>query len=107
MQTLTITKFTEAGVAICNITETDLDKLVEEKVRQFMEPQTKPAANDLCDISAAAEFLGLKVPTLYSKVSKREIPFSKPGGKRLYFSKEELTKWIKGEWTNKGKGGKA
>lgn len=50
--------------------------------------------DSLLNITQAAELLGLSVPTLYSKVSKREIPVNKQGN-RLYFSRLELTEWIK------------
>jgi excisionase family DNA binding protein len=46
---------------------------------------------DLLTIKEASQLLGLSIPTIYSKVSKRELPFSKPAGaKRLYFSRMEL-----------------
>jgi excisionase family DNA binding protein len=44
-------------------------------------------------IQQAAEFLNLTVPTMYSKSSKGELPVMKRG-KRLYFSKLELTKYL-------------
>jgi|TARA_R100000084_G_C4638093_1_gene142191 excisionase family DNA binding protein len=50
----------------------------------------------LFNIQEAAEFLRLTVPTIYSKVSRKEIPFKKVS-KRLYFSKLELI-----EYLNKG-----
>ena len=51
---------------------------------------------DLLTIQEAGLFLHLSVPTLYGYVSKNTIPFSKrPGSKRLWFSKQELTDWIK------------
>jgi excisionase family DNA binding protein len=46
------------------------------------------------DIHGAAEFLKLKVPTIYSKVSKGELPAMKRG-KRLYFSRFDLTAYLK------------
>lgn len=46
------------------------------------------------NIKQAAEFLDCKVPTIYAKVSRREIPVNKQG-KRLYFYKSELESWIK------------
>jgi excisionase family DNA binding protein len=49
---------------------------------------------DLLTIKQAAEFLSLSVPTLYTKVSRKEIPVNKRG-KRLYFSITELSTWIK------------
>ncbi|NRF40225.1 helix-turn-helix domain-containing protein [Pedobacter foliorum] len=50
--------------------------------------------SDLMTIGQAAEFINLSVPTLYTKVSRRQIPVNKRG-KRLYFSKDELSAWIK------------
>ena len=45
-------------------------------------------------IQQAAAFLSLTVPTIYSKVSKRELPYMKQG-KRLYFAKSELSEYLK------------
>jgi excisionase family DNA binding protein len=53
-----------------------------------------PEADALLTIQQAASFLNLAIPTLYSKVSRQEIPCSK-NGKRLYFSKAELMDWIR------------
>jgi len=44
-------------------------------------------------VDEAGEFLSLAVPTVYSLVQRREIPFSRRG-KRLYFSKSELIEWV-------------
>lgn len=55
---------------------------------------TEPAKDELLNIKQAAALLGLSVPTLYSKVSKGEMPVCKQGN-RLYFSQLELTEWIK------------
>jgi excisionase family DNA binding protein len=48
----------------------------------------------LLSIQEAAEFLNLTVPTIYSKVSKSELPVMKRS-KRLYFSTAELTAYLK------------
>ena len=45
-------------------------------------------------IKQAGELLSLSVPTIYGLVQRAQIPVSKRG-KRLYFSKQELTDWIK------------
>ena len=45
-------------------------------------------------VTEAAKLLNLAVPTIYSKVSRNELPFMKTG-KQLYFSDIELTKYIK------------
>ena len=57
-----------------------------------VEPTEHP--EQLLSIQQAAEFLSLSVPTLYSKVSKGELPVMKRG-KRLYFSRTELMEYIK------------
>ncbi|MDN3588205.1 helix-turn-helix domain-containing protein [Pedobacter aquatilis] len=49
---------------------------------------------ELLNIHEAAAFLKTSVPALYTKVSRREIPVSKPG-RRLYFSKSNLMEWIR------------
>ena len=50
--------------------------------------------NNLLTIEEAAKFLNLSISTVYSKVSKGELPHMKKG-KRLYFSEEELMTYIK------------
>jgi len=45
-------------------------------------------------IKEAAELLSLSVPTIYSKVSKGELPVMKRGN-RLYFSRKELLEYLK------------
>jgi excisionase family DNA binding protein len=70
-----------------------------ESIEQLLKAgNTNPTQdnNDLLTIQEAAAYLHLSVPTLYGYVSKSTIPFSKrPGSKRLWFSKQELTDWIK------------
>ncbi|MFT4803635.1 MAG: excisionase family DNA binding protein [Psychroserpens sp.] len=48
----------------------------------------------LLNIQEAARFLNLSVPTIYSKVSKGELPVMKRS-KRLYFSSIELMAYVK------------
>lgn len=57
-------------------------------------PPNNKEEKELLSIQQASELINLSVPTIYSKVSRREIPFCKKG-KRLYFSTEELLDWIK------------
>lgn len=59
--------------------------------------ESKPPTDQperLLTVSEAAEFLNLTVPTIYSKVSKGELPVMKRG-KRLYFSTSELMEYLK------------
>ena len=49
---------------------------------------------ELLNIQEASKLLNLSVSTIYSKVCKKEIPVNKQG-KRIYFYRHELMKWIK------------
>jgi len=68
----------------------NIERLLTQKNEQ---QQTEPA-EQLLTIQEAAEFLNLTVPTLYSKVSKGELPVMKRS-KRLYFSSIELMQYLK------------
>lgn len=58
------------------------------------EQPTTDQPEQLLTINEAAEFLSLTVPTMYSKVSKGELPVMKRS-KRLYFSRIELLEYLK------------
>lgn len=71
------------------------DKL--EKIERLLLVQMNapaPEADQLLTIQDAAKMLSLSKATIYGLVHDAKIPVSKKG-KRLYFSKEELTAWIK------------
>ena len=68
----------------------ELKRLLLEKSEQQLTEQPEKFLN----IQETAQFLNLSVPTIYSKVSKRELPCMKRG-KRLYFSSTELKEYIK------------
>jgi len=72
----------------------ELDQKVDEIKQMLMRfvPQTEP--EQLLNITQAAEFINLAVPTVYTLASRKEIPFNKKG-KRLYFLKSELVDWIR------------
>jgi excisionase family DNA binding protein len=47
----------------------------------------------LLTIKEVSEYIGLAVPTLYTMVSQRRIPFVKMG-RLTKFDREELDRWI-------------
>lgn len=63
--------------------------LLEKKEKQQSEPK-----DQLLTVEQTAKFLNLTIPTIYSKVSRKELPVMKQG-KRLYFSLFELTEYVK------------
>lgn len=66
---------------------------LEEVLGESKTPNTDCTTNKLLTVSEAAEFMNLATQTLYGYTSKRLIPFVKRG-KKLYFQKEELEKWL-------------
>ena len=61
---------------------------------QEQEQKTTGQPEQFLNVSEAASFLNLAIPTIYSKVSKGELPVMKRS-KRLYFSSTELLEYIK------------
>jgi excisionase family DNA binding protein len=61
---------------------------------QKQEQPTTEQPEQLLTVQEAAQFLNLTVPTIYSKVSKGELPVMKRS-KRLYFSNTELMEYLK------------
>lgn len=69
--------------------ENKLDLILEKL--ELHKPEIK--YDDLWCIQETSEYLRLTVSTIYSKVSRREIPCVKRSG-RLYFKKTELDNWL-------------
>jgi excisionase family DNA binding protein len=70
------------------------DKLEHlEKLIKTISP-TEESQDELLNIQETSKLLNLSVSTIYSKVCRREIPVNKQG-KRIYFYRHELMKWIK------------
>ena len=89
MKELTFEQLPKA-VSLLNEKLDNLEKFIlENSTKKF-----NSESNQLLTVKQAAEFLNLAVPTIYSKVSKNELPFMKRS-KRLYFSRKELTEYIK------------
>lgn len=65
---------------------------IEQMLSYFSKEQIKH--DELLTVSEASQLLKLAIPTIYSKVSKNEIPVNKQG-KKLYFYKSELIEWVR------------
>jgi len=87
METLTFDQLPSAFVLLFSKIE-KIERILEQKAESKVEGEI------LLTIQEAAQFLSLSVPTLYGLVSKAQLNVNKKG-KRLYFSKSELTNWIR------------
>lgn len=84
--------FEQLPTAVTMLTKeiSELKRLLIEKQEQT--PTEQP--DQLLTIQQTADFLSLAVPTIYTMVSRGEIPVMKRS-KRLYFSRIELINYLK------------
>jgi excisionase family DNA binding protein len=86
--TLTIEEFSELIKSI-------IAEEVQKLTNQIQDPNRDTKNNgDICLIEQACQITGLKKSTIYSKLSKKQIP-SLTRRKPLLFSKKQLQMWIK------------
>ena len=82
----TFYKFTELG------DPAEFKEFLKSAIKEILTEDLnllKPSLPDILNISEAAEFLKLKITTLYEKTSKKVIPHFKKGNK-LYFNRNDL-----------------
>lgn len=86
------------NLLLTQISDTEIRQLFREELENFFAEKQIGTAQivleEIGGIDLAIEITGLAKPTIYSLCSERKIPHSKQG-KRLYFSRQELTEWIK------------
>lgn len=70
-----------------------LDNIEKLLLQQNKQQQPDPQ-DQFLTVVETAKFLNLTVPTIYSKVSRGELPVMKQG-KRLYFSQADLIEYVK------------
>ena len=72
----------------------DLIEHIDKRFLEFKDMLNKgESIEDFKNIKEASEFLDSSVQTIYRLVSQDSIPYYKTG-KKLYFLKSELRKWI-------------
>lgn len=54
----------------------------------------KNQQSNLIDVTEACIFLNIRKSYLYKLVEKKKIPFYRPWGKKIFFSRKELERWI-------------
>lgn len=65
-----------------------------DNLELIIKNQPKDPGDEFLTVEEASAFLTLSLPTVYSKVSRKELPYMKQG-KRLYFLKSDLIEYIK------------
>lgn len=64
------------------------------KKLEELEKLTLLSAKEMFTIDEASKYLGMSKDYLYIMTCKKQIPYYKPNGKRLYFKKAELNEWL-------------
>jgi excisionase family DNA binding protein len=86
------------NLLLTQISDEEIRKLFREELENFFAEkrisESKTEIEEIGGIDLAIEVTGLAKPTIYGLVSERKIPHSKRG-KMLYFSRKELTDWLK------------
>ncbi len=85
---------------LTNISEQEFKEFLKDALKETFGEKLSALKDELpeiLDVKQAAQFLKLKLATLYEKTSRKLIPHFKKGNK-LYFHLSELKQWI-----NKGK----
>ena len=70
--------------------EANFQEVALSELLKSFEAHQKPYLS----IEEAASYLDISKSCLYKKTSNREIPFFNPGGKKIYFKREDLNQWI-------------
>ncbi len=82
------------NLLLTQLSPTDIKNIVLEGIKEYFAEQKPISEDEIGGIELAQSITGLKPPTIYSKVAKREIPHFKQSGK-LRFSRKDLTEWVK------------
>jgi excisionase family DNA binding protein len=87
---------------VTSFSHEEFKSFIKQSIREVLNEERtaglkESSDDDLMDVENTAKFLGMAVPTIYEKTSRRLIPHLKQG-KKIYFSKRELKAWL-----NKGK----
>jgi excisionase family DNA binding protein len=87
------------NVVFTQLSITEFRKVFRQELETYFKnnpqaDQQEEAPDKLLTVQEAADFLKLTVPTIYSKVSRGELPVMKRS-KRLYFSRKELVDYLK------------
>ncbi len=81
---------------LTNLNEEEFKSFLKQSLLEILGTQSgisKSPEPDVFDIKQAAEFLHLKINTLYEKTSRKLIPHFKRGNK-LYFNRAQLQVWV-------------
>jgi excisionase family DNA binding protein len=81
---------------LTSFTEEEFKNFLKQAITEVLVDQNisqQATVPEILDIRQAADFLKLKITTLYEKTSQKTIPHFKKGNK-LYFNRVALIEWL-------------
>lgn len=66
---------------------------IEQMIVQKFD-ELKILSKPFLPVEELASYLNVKTSYIYKMTHNREIPFYKPGGKMIYFNREEIDEWV-------------
>lgn len=90
------------NVVLTSLSIPEIRALFREELKTFFneyrtdnQPEKGSDSDELLTVRQTADFLDLTPASIYGLVHAGKIPGACKRGKRLYFSKQELTDWVK------------
>lgn len=82
--------------SIHNLTITEMDEQVLTEIRELKKLifEQNMLQKEVLNFNEAAVYLEVSHSHLYKLTSTGTIPAYKPNGKKLYFNREELNRWL-------------
>lgn len=65
-----------------------------QQIANIVTQQTMFLHKEILNAKEAAQYLGIKMGTLYKLTCYKQIPFYKPMNGFIYFNRQELNKWM-------------
>jgi excisionase family DNA binding protein len=62
-------------------------------IREAVRVELQAATCEILTTDQAAKFLGIEKSYLYHLTSANLLRFSRPGGKKIYFARQDLIEW--------------
>ncbi len=69
---------------------------IQEQITELKEIllRIEKKRNEFYSLEEACSYLKISKPSMYKLTSKKEITYYTPGGKKIYFQKQDLDAWI-------------
>jgi excisionase family DNA binding protein len=86
----------ERTIFLAGMDKAEFKELLKEALREVLQEQKDGHGSlpDIFNVKEAAEFLKLRICTVYEKTAARLLPHFKKGNK-LYFYRKELEEWVR------------